>query len=83
MKYAVGFFGDRVWMVNPYSMSSGTPFFPPTVHVTEGELRRGKGWTFLRNHYEVFVEAYPNRFDRIMGKPSMAKLPWQIYGGGK
>lgn len=79
MKYAVGFFGGRVWMVNPHSMISSAPY-PSVIHVTEGELFKGKGWAFLYIHTTNFVENYPKCFDRAMRKPSMTKLPWKIFG---
>lgn len=80
MKYAVGFFGGRVWMVNPHNMIRGDPLLAPAVSVAEGELFKGKGWALLDIHAVAFVDDYPGWFDRVTCKKSMAKLPWKVFG---
>lgn len=80
MKYAIGFFGDRVWMVNSHPLSA---FIDSPRGVCEGELYKGKRWAYRYIHCGTYVMDYSENFDRVMRKKSMVKLPWQIYGGGK
>lgn len=82
MKYAIGFFGRTVWTVNSHPLTASIDS-PRGVGICEGELYKGKGWAYRYIHCGTHVMDYSENFDHVMGKPSMAKLPWQIYGGGK
>lgn len=78
MKYAVGLFGDRVWVV-----SAALYEHPYIVEIAESCAFKGKSFGARHFHSAALIKDKDTRFDHVMRKPNMAKLPWRIYGGKK
>lgn len=82
MKYAIGFFGGRVLMVNPHPLTTSRDS-PMGVVICEGELYEGKGWAYLYAHRGTHVMDYSENFDFVMREKYMVNRPWKIYGDKK
>lgn len=76
MKYAVGLFGDRVWVVSAVLLNEP----PYIVDIAESCAFKGKSFGAMYLHSAALIKDKDTRFDHVMCKPNMAKLPWKIFG---
>lgn len=85
MKYAVADFGDRLWMICTHLDNTGV--FHDWFFVNEGELYRGRGWSFLHTHTMVPKADLNLGFSSVMKRQSERwkrinkESPWKFYGG--